>query len=67
MKRVGTIEAVVFSDQHARYGHLAQQDASTLTGQELSALRWNEANGRGGIEVWGYAPDVERARAAGSP
>jgi NAD(P)-dependent dehydrogenase (short-subunit alcohol dehydrogenase family) len=46
--------------------HLAQQDAATLTGQELSALRWNEANGQGGIEVWGYAPDVERARAAGT-
>jgi NAD(P)-dependent dehydrogenase (short-subunit alcohol dehydrogenase family) len=46
--------------------HLAQQDASTLTGQEIGALRWNEANGHGGIETWGYAPDVERARAAGS-
>jgi NAD(P)-dependent dehydrogenase (short-subunit alcohol dehydrogenase family) len=46
--------------------HLAQQDAAGATGQELSALRWNEANGRGGIETWGYAPDVERAKAAGT-
>jgi NAD(P)-dependent dehydrogenase (short-subunit alcohol dehydrogenase family) len=46
--------------------HLAQQDASGVTGQDLSALRWNEENGRGGIETWGYAPDLERARQAGT-
>lgn len=45
--------------------HLAQQDAAGVTGQELSALRWNEENGLGGIETWGYAPDLERARATG--
>ena len=45
--------------------HLAQQDASTGTGQELSAMRWNEEQGLGGIETWGYAPDLERARDAG--
>jgi NAD(P)-dependent dehydrogenase (short-subunit alcohol dehydrogenase family) len=45
--------------------HLAQQDASTLTGQEISAMRWNEEQGLGGVETWGYSPDVERARAAG--
>jgi NAD(P)-dependent dehydrogenase (short-subunit alcohol dehydrogenase family) len=45
--------------------HLAQQDASSLTGQQLSAMQWNEEHGLGGIETWGYAPDVERARAAG--
>ncbi|HEY7465655.1 MAG TPA: SDR family NAD(P)-dependent oxidoreductase [Dehalococcoidia bacterium] len=45
--------------------HLAQQDASTLTGQEINAMRWNEEHGLGGIETWGYAPDLERARAAG--
>jgi hypothetical protein len=45
--------------------HLAQQDASTLTGQEINAMRWNEEHGLGGLETWGYAPDLERARAAG--
>ncbi len=45
--------------------HLAQQDASRLTGQELSAMSWNQDNGLGGIETWGYGPDVEAARAAG--
>jgi NAD(P)-dependent dehydrogenase (short-subunit alcohol dehydrogenase family) len=45
--------------------HLAQQDASTLTGQQIRAMDWNQENGLGGIETWGYAPDVEAARAAG--
>jgi NAD(P)-dependent dehydrogenase (short-subunit alcohol dehydrogenase family) len=45
--------------------HLAQQDAAELTGQEMRAMDWNQANGLGGIETWGYAPDVEAARAAG--
>jgi NAD(P)-dependent dehydrogenase (short-subunit alcohol dehydrogenase family) len=44
--------------------HLAQQDAATLTGQQLSALTWNQENGLGGIETWAYTPDVEAARAA---
>jgi len=45
--------------------HLAQQDASTLTGQQIAAMTWNQENGFGGIETWGYAPDLEAARAAG--
>jgi NAD(P)-dependent dehydrogenase (short-subunit alcohol dehydrogenase family) len=44
--------------------HLAQQDAATLTGQQLSAMTWNQEHGLGGIETWGYAPDVAAARAA---
>jgi hypothetical protein len=47
--------------------HLAQQDASTLTGQQVRAMDWNQEHGLGGIETWGYAPDVEAARAAGRP
>jgi NAD(P)-dependent dehydrogenase (short-subunit alcohol dehydrogenase family) len=45
--------------------HLAQQDASGITGEELSALAWNEANGFGGREEWAYGPDLEARRAAG--
>jgi NAD(P)-dependent dehydrogenase (short-subunit alcohol dehydrogenase family) len=45
--------------------HLADQDASTLTGEIIAAMTWNQENGLGGIETWGYAPDVEAARAAG--
>jgi NAD(P)-dependent dehydrogenase (short-subunit alcohol dehydrogenase family) len=45
--------------------HLAQQDASTLTGQQIRAMDWNQENGLGGIETWGYTPDLEAARAAG--
>lgn len=45
--------------------HLAEQDASGITGQWLSAMAYNEQNGLGGFEAWGYAPDVEAARAAG--
>ncbi|HEU0075472.1 MAG TPA: SDR family oxidoreductase [Dehalococcoidia bacterium] len=45
--------------------HLAEQDASTQTGEILAAMTWNQENGLGGIETWGYAPDVEAARAAG--
>jgi NAD(P)-dependent dehydrogenase (short-subunit alcohol dehydrogenase family) len=45
--------------------HLAGQDASTMTGQEVIALRWNADNGLGGIETWGYEPDVAVAKAAG--
>jgi NAD(P)-dependent dehydrogenase (short-subunit alcohol dehydrogenase family) len=45
--------------------HLAEQDAASLTGQQIRAMDWNQENGLGGIETWGYAPDVEAARAAG--
>jgi len=45
--------------------YLAEQDASTLTGQEIAAMRWNEENGLGGVEAWAYPPDLEAARAAG--
>jgi hypothetical protein len=42
---------------------LAQQDGTGVTGQ-TNALRWNEENGLGGFETWGYGPDVEANRAA---
>jgi 1,1a-dihydroxy-1-hydro-9-fluorenone dehydrogenase len=45
---------------------LAQQDASGVTGQALNVTRWNEEQGLGGFEAWGYAPDVDAARAAGT-
>lgn len=44
---------------------LAQQDASGVTGQEIRALQWNSEHGHGGIETWGYAPDLAAARAEG--
>jgi NAD(P)-dependent dehydrogenase (short-subunit alcohol dehydrogenase family) len=44
---------------------LAQQDASGTTGEVVNVPRWNQDNGFGGPEVWGYEPDVEVARAAG--
>jgi 3-oxoacyl-[acyl-carrier protein] reductase len=44
---------------------LAQQDASGVTGEELSALAWNEANGFGDREAWAYGPDLAARRAAG--
>jgi NAD(P)-dependent dehydrogenase (short-subunit alcohol dehydrogenase family) len=44
---------------------LAQQDARSVTGQEISALQWNSEHGHGGLESWGYGPDLEAARAAG--
>ncbi len=45
---------------------LAEQDASSgITGQWLSAMQYNENNGLGGFETWGYAPDIEAAKAAG--
>src|SRR5919106_2120783 len=47
--------------------YLAEQDAGALTGQEISAMRWNQDNGLGGIDTWAYAPDLEAARAAGHP
>ncbi len=36
--------------------YLAQQDASTLTGEAIDALKWNEENGYGGFEAWA-SPD----------
>ena len=44
---------------------LAEQDAGSTTGQVLNAVQWNQENELGGFEVWGHAPDVEAARAAG--
>jgi NAD(P)-dependent dehydrogenase (short-subunit alcohol dehydrogenase family) len=31
--------------------HLAQQDASSMTGQQVNAVRWNEEHGLGGVEA----------------
>lgn len=44
---------------------LAEQDGGGVTGQLISALRWNQENGHGGLEAWAYPPDLEAARAAG--
>ncbi|HEX5368133.1 MAG TPA: SDR family oxidoreductase, partial [Dehalococcoidia bacterium] len=44
---------------------LAEQDAGGITGESLAALRWNEEHGLGGFAAWGYAGDVDAARAAG--
>ncbi len=46
--------------------HLAEQDASGVTGKWISCMEWNEQNGLGGFEAWGYEPDVAAARAAGT-
>ncbi len=46
--------------------HLAEQDASGITGQWMSCMGYNEEQGLGGFEAWGYGPDVEAARAAGT-
>ncbi len=45
--------------------HLAQQDANGITGQWISCMQWNEKNGLGGFEAWGYEPDVAAARERG--
>ena len=45
---------------------LADQDASGITGQWLSATEFNEKNGLGGFERWGYEADLEAARTVGS-
>jgi NAD(P)-dependent dehydrogenase (short-subunit alcohol dehydrogenase family) len=45
--------------------HLAEQDASGTTGQMISALQWNQEHELGGVETWGYEPDVQAAKAAG--
>ena len=44
---------------------LADQDASTTTGQEIVAIEWNAQNGLGGREAWSYEADLEAARASG--
>jgi NAD(P)-dependent dehydrogenase (short-subunit alcohol dehydrogenase family) len=46
--------------------HLAEQDASGITGETFSVPAWNQENELGGFETWGYGPDVEAARAAGT-
>ena len=46
--------------------YLAEQDASGETGGTFNVMRWNEEQGLGGFEAWGYGPDVEAARAAGT-
>lgn len=45
--------------------HLAQQDASGVTGRWISCMAFNEEQGLGGFEEWGVAEDVAAARAAG--
>jgi hypothetical protein len=45
---------------------LAEQDASGVTGQWLSAMAYNEEHGLGGFETWGYEPDVAAAKARGT-
>jgi NAD(P)-dependent dehydrogenase (short-subunit alcohol dehydrogenase family) len=41
--------------------HLAEQDASGVTGQVISATAWNEDHGHGGPEKWVYAADRDDA------
>jgi NAD(P)-dependent dehydrogenase (short-subunit alcohol dehydrogenase family) len=45
---------------------LAEQDPSGVTGQHIEVMRWNAEQGLGGFETWGYGPDIEAARAAGT-
>ena len=45
---------------------LAEQDSNGVTGRWLSAMAYNEEQGLGGFEAWGYAADVEAAKAAGA-
>jgi NAD(P)-dependent dehydrogenase (short-subunit alcohol dehydrogenase family) len=45
---------------------LAEQDASGTTGETFNVLKWNQDNELGGFETWGWEPDVEAARAAGT-
>ena len=45
---------------------LAEQDGSGTIGGTFNVARWNEENGLGGFETWGYGPDVEAARAVGT-
>ena len=34
--------------------HLAHQTPADLNGEIIDAMAWNEANGHGGREVWGW-------------
>jgi NAD(P)-dependent dehydrogenase (short-subunit alcohol dehydrogenase family) len=43
---------------------LAEQDASSVTGQQFQALKWNEDHGLGGFETWGYPADVAAWKAS---
>lgn len=45
---------------------LAQQDASGVTGQVIDTPKWNEENGFGGSDRWGYAEDLRARAEAGS-
>ena len=45
---------------------LAEQSADGTTGETFNVLKWNQDNELGGFEVWGWGPDVEAARAAGT-
>jgi len=40
---------------------LAEQDALGVTGQVINALQWNEEHGFGGVDRWGFKPDLEGA------
>src|SRR6185503_16325501 len=72
-QRLGTARSSNFTPRRVRADnvvplalHLADLDASSgITGRWLSAMQYNETEGLGGFEAWGYAPDVEAARAAG--
>ncbi|HEY7680432.1 MAG TPA: SDR family oxidoreductase [Terriglobia bacterium] len=46
--------------------HLAEQDSNGITGESFEVLAWNQQNELGGFETWGYEPDVEAARRAGT-
>ena len=46
--------------------HLAEQDADGVSGETFEVLAWNQQNELGGFETWGYEPDVEAARQAGT-
>jgi NAD(P)-dependent dehydrogenase (short-subunit alcohol dehydrogenase family) len=39
--------------------HLADQDAKGVTGQVISATKWNQENGFGGLDEWVYEADRE--------
>ncbi len=45
---------------------LAEQDASGVTGQWVSAMGYNEEHGLGGFETWGYEADLAAAKASGA-
>ena len=45
---------------------LAEQDTDGTKGETFNVLKWNQDNELGGFETWGWGPDVEAARAAGT-